>query len=92
LPHAGPHALVAGHSCARRAHAATTETPLHLAVPLAGFGPTLQRSLVRSFASPSLAASLQGVRVPVLLAVSHARTRHVPPKAQSQPARARGAH
>ena len=46
------------------------------------FGYTLQRSLVQSFANASLAATLDGVRVPVLLAQVQARTRLAPPHAQ----------
>jgi len=46
------------------------------------FGYTLQRSLVQSFANASLAASLDGVRVPVLLAQVQARARLAPPHAQ----------
>ena len=46
------------------------------------FGYTLQRSLVQSFADASLAALLDGVRVPVLLAQVDARARLAPPYAQ----------
>jgi len=46
------------------------------------FGYTLQRSLVQSFADTSLAALLDGIRVPVLLAQVDARTRLAPPYAQ----------
>jgi pimeloyl-ACP methyl ester carboxylesterase len=46
------------------------------------FGYTLQRSLVQSFADASLAAALDGVRVPVLLAQVQARARLAPQHVQ----------
>ena len=46
------------------------------------FGYTLQRSLVQSFADASLAAALDGVSVPVLLAQVQARSRLAPPHVQ----------
>jgi pimeloyl-ACP methyl ester carboxylesterase len=55
------------------------------------FGYTLQRSLVQSFADASLAAALDGVGVPVLLAQVQARTRLAPPHAQLAEALQRGA-
>jgi len=89
LPSAGHTAHAAGHSDAHRpgARAAATEPPFAApGVPtsavlhdVAAFGCTLQRSLVQSFAKASLAASLDGVRVPVLLAQVRARTRLAPP-------------
>ena len=92
MPYAGRDALVAGHSCAPRAgaRAATTESPFRFAVALAGFGHTLQCSRVHGFADPSLAAELDGVRVPVLLADSQARTRPASPSAR--PRRFASAH
>ena len=62
------------------------------AAGLAVFGHTPQRSLAQSFADASLAASLDGVRVPVLLAQVQARARPAPPHAHPQPAAPAGAN
>jgi hypothetical protein len=90
LPPAGPTAHVAGQRRTPCPARTASETPFFSAVP-GVFAPALQRSLVQSYANASLAASLAGVRVPVLLA--SASTRLALPVAQPfAPSCANGPH
>ena len=88
MPPAGPTAHSAGQRRTPCPARTAFETPSFSAV-LGVFDPALQRSLVLSHANASLAASLAGVRVPVLLA--SASTRPALPVAQSQPFAPHGA-